>query len=123
MAENLTPQQYEFYKIMYAFKENYFAYTLSQQDVYYQYVSIMSELKRIARSKDIAPQIVYFTRESRKYPPLVENSERIKTCILSLDGTLICSNQSEMKNPSFIFNYIEDDDGKHVKRKVTFNIM
>eukprot|EP00826_Nyctotherus_ovalis_P020295 TRINITY_DN1635_c0_g3_i1.p1 TRINITY_DN1635_c0_g3~~TRINITY_DN1635_c0_g3_i1.p1 ORF type:complete len:310 (-),score=71.30 TRINITY_DN1635_c0_g3_i1:6374-7303(-) len=125
-AENLSPEQFEFLKRVYAYKDNYYVRALSILEISSQYVSIFRYLRKMSESELVLKQLKSFASEAEKYARdasaykgmCVGKGVGKKTCLLDLDETLIHATPKESKSAACVFRYIEEDGDDKELRKV-----
>lgn len=124
-AENLSPEQFEFLKRVYAYKDNYYVRALSTPEISSQYVSIFRYLRKMSESELVLKQLKSFANEAEKYARDAAAYKGMwagkgvdkKTCLLDLDETLIHATPKESKSAACVFRYIEEDgDDKELRR-------
>ncbi|MDR3548669.1 MAG: hypothetical protein P4M11_10475 [Candidatus Pacebacteria bacterium] len=124
LGKDLTPEQYCYFKQMYAFKTNYLFHALNMRGVYFQYVAVSREDMAFTNSEAFAARVKELMKQSqafRKDPACKGNHTSLsrglerKTLVLDLDETLIHASETMMANYDASFIY---DDGNCCRTQV-----
>lgn len=125
--EKLSPEQFDFLKKVYAYKDNYYIHALRMGEINNQYVSIFRYLRKISESEAVLKQLKHFASQADKYAKNIVLYKSIfftkaldkKTLLLDLDETLIHASPKESKHAVCVFKYIEEDGDDKELRKVS----
>ena len=115
LGVDLTPEQFQYFKKMYAIKENYLFHALGMKEIYIQYVQTSREDMSFINSESFSAKMDWLLKQRKNYARDIAVYKGIftfitlidkKTLALDLDETLAFASGVSMQNYNIQLTYI-----------------